>query len=168
MMKIGFAETGDAPEIAAVHLAAFDTDTEARLVDMLCGDGDIALSLVAQQDSKLAGSNILSAMNVVADGQKIRAWALGPIGVLPQLQAKGIGSALMREAINIAGKQNIQMLFLLGDPAYYSRFGFFAETAKPFASPYAGVHFQALLLDKAMKIPKSGKADYAAAFAKLG
>jgi len=74
----------------------------------------------------------------------------------------------MREAVMQAEKQDIQMLFLLGDPGYYSRFGFSADTAKPFASPYAGPHFQALLLDKALKIPKSGKADYAAAFAKLG
>ncbi|MEE9432823.1 MAG: N-acetyltransferase [Sphingorhabdus sp.] len=167
-MEIRRAALADVPAIAAIHLAAFESDAEARLFEMLRDDGDIRLSLVAQQQGKLVGSNILSVKHVIADGRDVAAWAVGPIAVLPELQRRGIGSALMREAIEIAGKRDVQMLFLLGSVDYYSRFGFSADTAKPFTSPYAGVHFQALLLDKALKIPKSGKADYAAAFGKLG
>ena len=166
-MKIRSAKISDTAAIAAVHKAAFESDAEARLFAMLADDGDICLSLVAEEGGRIVASNILSAESVTGDGAAITAWAVGPIGVLPELQKLGVGSALMEEAIALARAQNIQMLFLLGDPKYYSRFGFSAETAAPFASPYAGPYFQALLLDADLGLPKTGKADYAPAFARL-
>ena len=54
--------------------------------------------------------------------------------------------------------------FVLGHPDYYPRFGYSTETAHPFASPFAGPHFMALLLDKSVRLPESGRARYAPAF----
>ena len=59
-----------------------------------------------------------------------------------------------------------KMVFVLGDPAYYSRFGFSAATAKPFRTPYDGEYMQALIL--APDAPKSGTVRYPTAFAGLG
>lgn len=54
---------------------------------------------------------------------------------------------------------------MLGDPAYYRRFGFDARLAEHFATPYAGVHFMARAL--AATMPRGGKAEYAPAFSAL-
>ena len=59
-----------------------------------------------------------------------------------------------------------KIVFVLGDPAYYGRFGFSAAAAKPFRTPYDGDFMQALVL--APDAPKSGTVRYPAAFAELG
>jgi putative acetyltransferase len=50
--------------------------------------------------------------------------AVGPIGVLPDHQAKGIGSALMNTLLSAADAQDVSLVVLLGSPQYYGRFGF--------------------------------------------
>jgi putative acetyltransferase len=49
---------------------------------------------------------------------------LSPLGVLPAYQKRGIGSALVRHALNALAGQDVPLVFLEGDPGYYSRFGF--------------------------------------------
>jgi putative acetyltransferase len=151
--------------VHAIHEAAFETDLEARLVRRLRSDGEILLSLIAVDDDEPVGNVILSPMQVKADGRFVEAAAVGPIGVLPARHGEGIGSALMRESVDWARTEGFTAMFLLGDPEYYRRFGFRAETAAPFASSYAGPYFQALILDDLFVLPKTGKADYARAFA---
>lgn len=50
--------------------------------------------------------------------------AVGPIGVLPEHQGKGIGSALMSSFLDTADAESVPLVVLLGSPQYYSRFGF--------------------------------------------
>jgi len=90
MMKIGFAAPGDAPQIAAIHLAAFESDAESRLVDMLRGDGDIALSLVAEQGGKLVGSNILSSRSSMSlrTASEFAHGQSGPLAFCPNCKAR--------------------------------------------------------------------------------
>jgi putative acetyltransferase len=57
------------------------------------------------------------------------------------------------------------LVFVLGDPAYYERFGFGVDTAKPFACMYSGPHFMALRLSDAA--PLAGEISYPAAFDRL-
>lgn len=151
--------------VFAIHAAAFETDLEARLADKLRADGDVLLSLMALDGDETVGNLILSPMTADADGEPIKVAAVGPIGVLPDRQGEGIGSALMRAGIEWARGEDFTAIFLLGNPDYYGRFGFSAEAAAPFASPYAGQYFQALMLDDTFVVPKSGRADYASAFA---
>jgi putative acetyltransferase len=49
---------------------------------------------------------------------------VGPIGVLPEYQGLGIGSALMDALLTAADAADVPMIVLLGSPQYYSRFGF--------------------------------------------
>ena len=90
------------------------------------------------------------------------AFALGPVSVARAEQNEGIGSALIREAMKRARKRQAAIVFVLGDTRFYGRFGFSAEPAKAFPSPYAGAYFMARVLDSA-KI-KAGSADYPASF----
>jgi putative acetyltransferase len=59
-----------------------------------------------------------------------------------------------------------EIVFVLGNPALYGRFGFSAEDARPFASRYAGPHFMARRLSAGA--PRRGRLRYPAAFDELG
>ena len=159
---------GDAKGIRAVHLSAFPTPAEADLVERLHRDFDSEISLVAEQAGQIVGHAMLSRMSVSAGSRALRALGLGPVGVLPGAQGSGIGSGLIRSALGIAGALGEEVVFVLGEPEYYSRFGFSAEAAAPFASPYAGPYFMALRLRPNAEPSVAGKAEYAMAFSGLG
>lgn len=123
----------DRSAVHAIHLAAFaklsDPVVEAKLVDELREDGDLiaALSIVAERDGEIAGHVCCSPGRIGADGKS--AVGLGPLGVLPAYHASGIGSALVHAVLGAADALGYGAVVLLGDPRYYSRFGFvLAET----------------------------------------
>jgi putative acetyltransferase len=161
------AEPADAAGIGAVHEAAFPTRAEADLVEALSREGDAIVSLVAARQSEIVGHALLSRMAVAGDGRDFRALGLGPVGVLPSFQGSGIGKALIDASLGIAQATGEEMVFVLGEPDYYTRFGFSAAAAAPFASPYAGPYFMALSLRPGLALPAAGKAAYARAFSGL-
>ncbi|MGH3839246.1 MAG: GNAT family N-acetyltransferase [Pseudonocardiaceae bacterium] len=117
----------DQPAVRAVHSAAFGDGAdaaEARLVDDLRADGDViaALSLVAVLDGDVVGHVICSRASI-ADRPSI---GLGPLGVIPAYQRRGVGQALMHAVLAAADALDEPAVALLGEPAYYSRFGFVA------------------------------------------
>src|SRR3546814_3428752 len=59
------------------------------------------------------------------------------------------------------------LMFVLGEPGYYGRFGFSAENAEGFDSPYAGPYFMAIELQGGLPCGPRGLADHAPAFAAL-
>jgi len=82
----------------------------------------LTLSLVAELDGRVVGHVAVSPVTI-SDGSA--GWfGLGPISVAPALQRQGIGSALMREAIGRLRALGASGCFLVGNPAYYERFGF--------------------------------------------
>ena len=155
---------GDAAAIRDVHLAAFPDPAEADLVEQLDRDGDVVLSLVALEQGRIVGHVLISRMKVEGDGRAFRAVGLAPVAVLPPRQTAGIGSRLIRDALERLRALGEELVFLVGEPGFYRRFGFEAATAAPFASPYAGRYFQALALGDE-DLPASGRAAYAPAFA---
>ena len=150
-----------------MHRAAFPTNLEADLVSRLHADFDSEISLVAKDEREIVGHVMLSRMQVEADGREQRALGLAPVAVLPERQRQGIGTALIEEALKRAEKLGEELVFVVGEPDYYGRFGFSQETAKPFASPYAGPCFQAKVLRNDFSLPASGRAEYAPGFAEL-
>ncbi len=153
-----------APDHAAIDTlveAAFAGRAEADLVQRLRADGDAAIELVAEQAGRVVGHVLFSPLQA-----PIRALALAPVSVLPELQRQGIGSALIRAAHELARQDGWDAIFVLGDPAYYRRFGYDPAAAEPFDSPYSGPHFMALPLKPAL-LPPSGKLRHAAAFQEL-
>jgi len=117
----------DAAAIAALTTAAFlnaphTAHTEAFIVSALRRAGALSVSLVAEQGGELVG-HVATSPVVIADGTP--GWhGLGPISVLPEHQGKGIGSALMRAALQALREQGAAGCMLVGDPGYYRRFGF--------------------------------------------
>lgn len=158
----------DNKAIRAVHIAAFPTAAEADLVARLNEDFDSEISLVAEQAGEVVGHVMLSRMSVSGDGRAFRALGLGPLAVRPGMQGGGVGSELIRASLAVAGALGEELVFVLGEPEYYARFGFSAEAAAPFDSPYAGPYLMAQWLRRDARPPAAGSAAYAPAFERLG
>ena len=156
----------DRDSIGQVERSAFPTADEARLVEALVAAGDATLSLVAELNGSIVGHALCSRMRVEADGRDVRAVGLAPVAVLPECQGQGVGAALIGEALERSRAGGEEMMFVLGEPVYYRRFGFSTEAASPFASPYAGDYFMAIDFAGG-SAPRSGRAEYAPAFAAL-
>ena len=120
-------EPNDHAAIFAVHTAAFARPDggdvpEAKLVDALRDDSDVipALSLVALINQEVVGHVVCSRASIDASPSV----GLGPLGVLPTYQRRGVGHALMHGVLAAADALDEQAVVLLGDPGYYRRFGF--------------------------------------------
>jgi putative acetyltransferase len=113
----------DIAGIRAVHLAAFETPAEADLVDALrVSDAWLpGLSIVAVVGRRVVAHALLSRIVLVTAAGEVPALALGPVAVLPEMQRQGYGSATIRAAL---ARRDDQLAVVLGDPAYYGRFGF--------------------------------------------
>ncbi|MFC7048951.1 GNAT family N-acetyltransferase [Emcibacter nanhaiensis] len=106
---------------AAFKTARVSSGTEAQIVERLRAADALMLSLVAEQDGTIVGHLAVSA-TVIGDEEN---WALiGPVAVLPEVQLQGIGSALMNEALQQLRTAGMAGVALVGNPAYYGRFGF--------------------------------------------
>ncbi|HKU69079.1 MAG TPA: N-acetyltransferase [Candidatus Baltobacteraceae bacterium] len=128
----------DVDAIRAVHDAAFGREHEGRLVDRLRSDGLLAASVVGLVDGCVVGNAVFSGLLLRSNGGSLNAVALAPLAVLPASQRRGIGSRLVRAGLDLCAAQRYVAAFVLGDPAYYSRFGFSATAAKNVRSKYAG------------------------------
>jgi putative acetyltransferase len=159
---IRYARTSDHAAIAAVVEAAFGRPDEARLVHALRAAGDAMFELVADEDGAVVGHILFS--RLYADRAELIA-ALAPVAVQPDRQASGLGSALVRAGLESAREFGAWGVLVLGDPAYYGRFGFTAEAAAQVAAPYRGLPaFQALALEGGV-FDAPMLVDYPAAFA---
>lgn len=141
-MSVGIRaeEAGDVPGIRDVNATSFGREDEARLVDGLREEGYARLSLVAEEGGRLVGHIMFSeaVIRTVSDAL-VGALALGPVGVIPERQGRGVGSALVREGLDRCARAGHSIVVLLGHPGYYPRFGFSAERAGNLSSPYSGV-----------------------------
>jgi putative acetyltransferase len=156
----------DKAAIRTILRAAFARDAEADLVDRLRTDGDLVLALVAASKSdEPVGYVGFPRLSLETGNQSLTAVGLAPLAVMPAQHRRGIGSMLVREGLRALAQRGERLLFVLGDPAYYGRFGFTAATAATYRAPYAGAHFMAMRL--ADGGPQSGHIQYPAAFAGL-
>jgi putative acetyltransferase len=147
----------------AFSSGAGDGSAEVTLVHRLRNDPQVwlpRLSMVAVLDGEVVGSIIGSRVSI--DGSP--AVALAPLAVLPRHQGQGIGEQLVRRFIGEARTAGETLILVLGDPKYYSRFGFRAAADMGIVGPYVGESFQALSLASDAPV---GRAVYPAAFAGL-
>jgi putative acetyltransferase len=131
-MKIRKENPSDALAIEAVTIAAFEhathaSHTEQSIVRELRRHGALSVSLVAEDGGTLIGH---VAASPVAISGGVAAWyGLGPISVVPGHQGRGVGTRLMEHALDELRALGAAGCVVLGEPAYYSRFGFVAEPA---------------------------------------
>ena len=111
----------DVPAISRVVGAAFNRESEANLVTLIRARGESLISLVAVSGDVVVGHVLVSPVTLDAPGTF---GGVAPLSVLPPYQGKGVGSKLMTNLLVKARELGLDALFLLGDPAYYRRFGF--------------------------------------------
>lgn len=117
-------------DIAAIHdvtreafrSAAHASGTEEHIVAALRGAGALTVSLVAEEDGRIVGH--VAASPVEIDGGHSGWFGIGPLSVAPDRQRQGIGGDLMRAVLAQLRDAGAAGCVLLGDPAYYGRFGF--------------------------------------------
>ncbi len=161
-MRIRATSPDDYEQIDELLAAAFGGRDEVRLMNGLRQAGDVGLELVAHQQQQIVGHIAYSTVT----GPE-RGLALAPLSVSPDRQRQGIGSELTRQSLDLARQQGWRSVFVLGDPGYYSRFGFDLEAAKAFQSPYSGEHFMALELVEGGLADQDGVLSHAPIFAQL-
>ncbi|UTH74447.1 GNAT family N-acetyltransferase [Chromobacterium sp. IIBBL 290-4] len=120
-------QSTDIGAISVLTEAAFrdephSSHTEQFIVDALRRRGQLAISLVADDGGGIVGHVTVSPVTV--SGGAAGWYGLGPISVSPARHKQGIGGQLMREALRMLREQGAQGCVVLGDPAYYGRFGF--------------------------------------------
>jgi putative acetyltransferase len=116
---------GDADAVSEVHRRAFDGRTEeARVVQRLHDADEAVVSLVAVEDDRVVGHVLFSPTSVDEQGETLELVGLAPVGVLPERQNEGIGSSLIRRGLARCREAGVDAVVVLGDPGYYSRFGF--------------------------------------------
>lgn len=122
----------DIPAIRALTRAAFagapySSGTEAAIVDALRTAGALTLSLVAELDGEVVGHVAFSPVRI--DGADLGWFGLGPVSVAPARQRQGIGRMLVEAGLVRIEAEGAAGCVVLGDPAYYRRFGFTADPA---------------------------------------
>ena len=130
--------------IEAFKDVEYSSHTEHFIVHALRQANQLSISLVAILEERVVGHVAVSP--VLLNGEFIDWYGLGPISVLPKLQAQGIGAQLMNAVIEKLKIMNAKGCVLLGDPNYYARFGFKAIKGLTLAD-VPPEYFQALSFD---------------------
>jgi putative acetyltransferase len=116
---------GEAAEVREVVRAAFgDEGVEGIVDDLRASDAWLDLSYVAEVEGRLVGHVSFTHSLLDAPPRLVDVLVLSPLSVLPPMQGRGIGSALVRHALNELDERPEPLVFLEGSPGYYSRFGF--------------------------------------------
>jgi putative acetyltransferase len=144
---------GEEQAVREVVTRAFGERSVADLVDGLRASPDWipGLSLVATVDDAVVGYIAFTRGLLDAPRELVDVLVLSPVGVVPELQGRGVGSALIRHGLDVVRRRDEPLVFLEGSPAYYSRFGFTAGGAAGFRRPSLRIPepaFQVLFLPR--------------------
>lgn len=143
---------------AAFAPMAYSSQTEAEIIEALRAAGALTLSLVALESGEIVGHVAFSPVTI--DGEDKGWYGLGPVSVRPDRQNIGIGGRLIREGLDRLARTGAKGCVLVGEPAYYRRFGF---------ENHAGLRFEGVpaeyFMGKALNGPvPSGSVSFHAGF----
>ncbi|GIF63582.1 N-acetyltransferase [Asanoa ishikariensis] len=137
-MPLRVEQVRDHDAIASVVRTAFGGahgDTVALLVGALRRDDPDVLSLVCEEADEVVGHVMFSRGLVDAPQRLVPVRSLSPLSVAPRWQRRGVGSALIHEGLRRLDERGVPLVFLEGDPAYYSRAGFTPAVDHGFRKP---------------------------------
>ncbi len=165
-MQISAETPADIDAIFALTQQAFrdhphSQQTEGHIINALRAAGVLTVSLVARDGGRPVGHVAFSPVTI-SDGAADW-YGLGPVAVLPAMQGLGIGTALIQAGLAELKALGAAGCVVLGDPAYYSRFGFTATAALV----YPGVPPE-YFMAQAYRRPASGQVTYHQGFAATG
>ena len=128
----------DLDAIISIHESAFGQNEEARLTADLLSDPSAAprVSLMAVVDGRPAGHVLFTRAVVSGAEAGIAASILAPLAVIPEFQGHGLGGELIRNGLRQLAEEGTGLVFVLGHPGYYPRFGFRPAGACGLVAPY--------------------------------
>jgi putative acetyltransferase len=134
-LQIRESRPDDSAAIRSLYPEAFPDEDLLPLVRDLLNDSVVTISFVATIDTRIVGHVIFTRCGVV--GNSVNASLLGPLAVAPAWQRKGIGSAIVHFGLRWLEESDVNLVLVLGDPAYYGRLGFLPESVvePPFPLP---------------------------------
>ena len=165
-MLVREEEASDAEAISRVHRAAFPSDAESRLVEGLRRSGNLVVSLVAEHGGSVVAHVAFSPVQINGPAGTSHGLGLAPVAVLPECQRGGFGSALIRQGLERCKGRAAPFVVVLGEPAYYQRFGFMPAHTRGIGNEYRA-HDEFMVIEFAEgALPRSGGvARYAPEFA---
>lgn len=139
MNLVRWERPADRAAVFNINARAFGGPDEARLVDALRDSARPQISLVAVRERRVTGHIFFSPVTVARGARGWEAIGLGPMAVEPEWQKRGIGSALVRAGLAACRAIGRPVVFVLGHPDYYTRFGF--RAAPPLGLRFRGPEF---------------------------
>ena len=167
-MEIRSKRAADIEQVHAVNRAAFETGAEATLVDALREQARPIASLVADNEGSIVG-HILFSPVTLSRHSELNIMGLAPMAVLPAVQRRGIGSALVRAGLLRCAQLGCSAVVVLGHASYYPRFGFAPASQFGIGCEYDVPDdvFMALELEPGALSGRAGTIRYHAAFANV-
>jgi putative acetyltransferase len=110
-------------------------------VELLHARGKAPISLVAELKGTIVGHVLFSPVHLDPPAPRLQAIGLAPVGVLPSYQRRGIGSRLIREGLRLCADAGYDVVVVLGDPGFYSGFGFVRAAENGLGCEYGDEHF---------------------------
>jgi putative acetyltransferase len=139
-MNIRIATNQDRDDVQRVYVSAFP-GCESEIVSKLAIDllskktTPQTISLVAETDAAVIGHVSFSPV-IIDTNKNFQGYILAPLGVKPDYQKRRIGSQLVEYGLQRLACTGVHVVFVYGDPTYYSRFGFNADAARHYTTPY--------------------------------
>jgi putative acetyltransferase len=112
----------DHAAIGTLYPDAFPDEDLLPLVRNLLTEEPTVLSLVGLVEGAVVGHVIFTACKIVGTADRVA--LLGPLAVASVWQRRGFGGALVRDGLQRLKSDRVCQVYVLGDPAYYGRFGF--------------------------------------------
>ena len=167
-MLIRAEEETDRVAVYAVNVSAFETASEADLVDALRVQAQPVVSLVFVDNGEIVGHIMFSPVSLLGL-PNLKLMGLAPMAVAPAHQRKGIGSALVRAGLERCRQLGFAAVVVLGHPEYYPRFGFLPSSRFGIDSEFEVPEdvFMVKALQPGALNEKTGKVKYHAVFSNI-
>jgi putative acetyltransferase len=132
------ATNSDLKNVLHIETEAFGHSKESNLVNSLLNDDSAKplLSLLAIDDDAAVGHILFTKVRITRNEDALSAMILAPLAILPDAQGKGVGGKLIEEGLKQLSESKVDLVFVLGHPEYYPRFGFKPAGAQGFEAPY--------------------------------
>ena len=141
ILKIRHSTESDRIAISGIHTSAFGQEQGQEIVELVNAllVDDTAkplLSLVAEKDARLVGHILFTVARLQPGDQEVPVRILAPLAVSSDFQGEGIGGVLIREGLKQLAESGVDLVFVLGHPGYYPKFGFQTAGELGFEAPY--------------------------------
>jgi putative acetyltransferase len=134
----GETKNADLENILLIEREAFNSDREADLAKALLADETAkpVVSLMAFIEGQPAGHILFTKAQLLGGSREIVVSFLAPLAVMPKFQRQGVGSLLIKKGLERFSKSGVDLVFVVGHPGYYPRFGFARADKLGFETPY--------------------------------